>query len=112
MNADSTSSDAHGLLHQVKTLIVETLMLPNSPADIGDDQPLFGPGGLGLDSVDALQLVVALDKTFGLKIKDAGEAQVILKSAASIAAAVQGHTRSVVAGQPIPPSEGTRDSSP
>ena len=49
-------------------MMVENLMLQVPAAEIGDEQPLFGPGGLGLDSVDALQLVVALDKTFGLKI--------------------------------------------
>ena len=47
---------------QVKTLIVENLMLQVTTAEIGDDQPLFGPGSLGLDSVDALQLVVSLSR--------------------------------------------------
>ena len=64
-------------------------MLQTPAAEIGDDQPLFGPGSLGLDSVDALQLVVALDKTFGLKIADPAEAKQILHSVNSIAQAVQ-----------------------
>jgi len=55
---------------RIKQLLVENLMLQITADEIGDDQALFGPGGLGLDSVDALQLVVALDKTFGLKIPD------------------------------------------
>ena len=82
-------SDATALKAQIKAMMVENLMLQVSVAEIGDDQPLFGPGSLGLDSVDALQLVVALDKTFGLKIADPAEAKQILHSVNSIARAVQ-----------------------
>nr|UXE45810.1 acyl carrier protein [uncultured bacterium] len=82
---DETSS----LREQIKALIVENLMLQVTAADIGNDQPLFGPGSLGLDSVDALQLVVALDKTFGLKIADPAAAKQILQSVNSIVQAVQ-----------------------
>jgi len=60
--------------------------------EIGDDQPLFGAGSLGLDSVDALQLVVALDKTFGLKIADPAAAKQILQSVNTIAEAVRQNT--------------------
>ena len=49
------------LKKRIKEMMVENLMLKISPAEIGDDQRLFGPNSLGLDSVDALQLVVALD---------------------------------------------------
>lgn len=73
---------------ELKALMVETLMLQTPAAEIGDDQPLFGPGGLGLDSVDALQLVVALDKNYGLKITDAEAAKGVLHSVAAMAAAV------------------------
>ncbi len=69
--------------------MAENLMLQAPAAEIADDQPLFGPGSLGLDSVDALQLVVALDKTFGLKIADPAAAKQILHSVNSIAQAVQ-----------------------
>jgi acyl carrier protein len=51
---------------QIKQMLVENLMLQTTAAEIADDLPLFGPGGLGLDSVDALQLVVALEKNYGL----------------------------------------------
>jgi len=47
---------------QIKHLLVENLMLQSKAEEIADDLPLFGPGSLGLDSVDALQIVVALDK--------------------------------------------------
>ena len=63
-------SDATALKAQIKAMMVENLMLQVTASEIADDQLLFGPGSLGLDSVDALQLVVALDKTFGLKIAD------------------------------------------
>lgn len=81
--------DANALREQIKKLMVENLMLQVTAADIKDDTPLFGPGGLGLDSVDALQLVVALDKNFGLKIRDPEAAKAILRDVNSIAAAVQ-----------------------
>ena len=48
---------------EIKQLLIENLMLQITAEEIGDEQPLFGPGSIGLDSVDALQLVVALDKT-------------------------------------------------
>jgi acyl carrier protein len=76
------------LKQRIKQMLVENLMLQITPEEIGDDQALFGPGGLGLDSVDALQLVVALDKTFGLKIPDPASAKQVLQSVNSIAAAV------------------------
>lgn len=76
---------------QIKRMMVENLMLKVAPEDIGDDLPLFGPGGLGLDSVDALQLVVALDKNYGLKISDAEAAKGILQNVNGITAAIQEH---------------------
>ena len=76
---------------QLKRLIVENLMLQVGAAEIADDQPLFGPGSLGLDSVDALQLVVALDKNYGLKIPDPAAARTTLQSVNSMAAAVEAH---------------------
>jgi acyl carrier protein len=69
--------------------MVENLMLQINAAEIADDLPLFGPGGLGLDSVDALQLVVALDKNFGLKIPDPAAAKQVLQSVNTIADAVK-----------------------
>jgi len=79
------------LKQEIKRLMVENLMLQVSPEEISDDQPLFGPGGLGLDSVDALQLVVAIDKTYGLKIPDPETARQILQNVNSITATVAKH---------------------
>src|ERR1044072_6964170 len=81
--------DTNTLKAQIKNLMVENLMLQVTAQDIGDELPLFGPGSLGLDSVDALQLVVALDKNFGLKIRDPEVARVILQNVNSIVQAVQ-----------------------
>jgi acyl carrier protein len=73
---------------QIKRMLVENLMLQINPEEIGDDQPLFGPGSLGLDSVDALQLVVALDKNYSLKITDPETARGILQTVNSIVHAI------------------------
>ena len=81
--------DANSLKDRIRSLMIENLMLQVSPAEIKDELPLFGPGGLGLDSVDALQLVVALEKNFGLKIRDPEAAKKILQNVNSIAEAVQ-----------------------
>ncbi len=78
----------------IKGMLVENLMLKIAPADIPDDQPLFGPGSLGLDSIDALQIVVALEKTYGLKIPDPAKAKDILANVNAIAAAVAAHEAS------------------
>ena len=79
------------LILQIKQLLIENLMLQLTAEEIGDQQPLFGPESVGLDSVDALQVVVALDKTFGLKIQDPEAAKQILQSVHTIAEAVVHH---------------------
>jgi acyl carrier protein len=84
--------DPNELKQKIKELMVENLMLQITAAEIGDDLPLFGPGSLGLDSVDALQLVVALDKQFGLKIRDPQAAREILRTVDTIAQAVRQKT--------------------
>jgi acyl carrier protein len=56
------------LLHELKCLVVQALHLEDLRAeDIGDDTPLFSDDGLGLDSIDALELGVALQKKYQLK---------------------------------------------
>ena len=57
------------LNHQIKQLIIDSLALEDiTPADIDDNAPLFGDEGLGLDSVDALELGLAVQKTFGFQL--------------------------------------------
>ena len=86
--------DTAALKQDIKRLMVENLMLQVPPEEIGDAQPLFGPGSVGLDSVDALQLVVALDKAYGLKIGDSEIAKRTLFSVDTMAAAVAAHQKS------------------
>ena len=57
------------LAPRVKELIVRRLKLEIDPASIQDDAPLFGEG-LGLDSIDALELVLGLEQEFGIKVED------------------------------------------
>ena len=82
-------NNAAELKTQIKLLLVENLMLQTSAEEIADDLPLFGPGSLGLDSVDALQIVVALDKNYGLKIPNPEAAKTILQSVNTIVAALE-----------------------
>ncbi len=79
------------LKQDIKRLMVDNLMLQFSAEEIGDEQPLFGPESLGLDSVDALQLVVALDKLYGLKIPNPEVAREVLRNVSSIASALAAH---------------------
>lgn len=64
------------LKSEIKKLIVESLELEDlNPGDIGDDVPLFSEDGLGLDSIDALELGIALRKKYQLRI-DTGDSGV------------------------------------
>jgi acyl carrier protein len=77
------------LRRKIKEVMVEELMLDFEAAEIADETAIFGAGGLGLDSVDALQLVVAIEKHFGLKIADAEKAKGVLQSVETIATAIE-----------------------
>ena len=66
------------LEQEIKTLIVDALMLDDvAPESIDSDAPLFG-SGLGLDSIDALELAMALDKKYGIRLRadDEGNKQI------------------------------------
>jgi len=76
------------LRDEIRGLVVETLMLSTPAVELTDERPLFGPEGLGLDSVDALQLVVALDKHYGVKITDQEVARQTLQNVSTMAKAV------------------------
>lgn len=67
-------------------MLVSSLMLKVSPADIADDALLFSPEGLALDSIDALELAVAIDKNFGVATPSAEVARTAFVSVNTIAA--------------------------
>lgn len=69
---------------KIKEMLVRRLKLTTKPEQIGDDTPLFG-GGLSLDSIDALEIVVGLQKEFGVQIADKAAAEKILASVNTIA---------------------------
>jgi acyl carrier protein len=81
------------LAQDIKQMMVENLMLQITADEIGDEQALFGPGSLGLDSVDALQLVVALDKKYGFKIPDPDAARQVLQSVKTMTDSVAAHLK-------------------
>lgn len=71
---------------RLKTIIVETLKLDDVRAeDIPDDEPLFNSPRFGLDSIDALELVVRLEKEFGVKIGSSEESRRALATVATLA---------------------------
>ncbi len=73
------------LISKVKQMIIESLRIEGmSPDEIETDAPLFGEG-LGLDSIDALQLVVAMEKTFGVVVPDAATGTKVFASVRSMA---------------------------
>lgn len=69
----------------VKEMLVKRLKLKIDPESIKDDVPLFGDSGLGLDSIDALELVVGLQKEYGVVINDKAVAERVLVSVNTIA---------------------------
>jgi acyl carrier protein len=69
---------------RIKEMLVKSLMLQTTAEEIGDDLPLFGPGGLGLDSIDALELVVSMEKTFGVGVPNSEVAAKALRTVNTI----------------------------
>lgn len=71
---------------RIKKMMVESLMLKVQPESIGDDTLLFAPDGLGLDSIDALELAVSIEKTFGVATPSAEVAREAFVSVNTVAA--------------------------
>ncbi len=77
------------LRRKLKELLIERLKFEDlTPDDIPDDEPLFA-GGLGLDSIDALEIVVMLESEFGIKVKNEGSARDSFRSIATLAEFVE-----------------------
>ena len=78
------------LMLEVKNEIIEALNLEHmTPEDLGDDDPLFGADGLGLDSIDALELIVLLEKKYGIKLQDPKDGKKVFKSVRVMADYIQ-----------------------
>jgi len=79
------------LIPKVKQMIIDSLRIEGmSPDEIENDAPLFGEG-LGLDSIDALQLVVAMEKDFGVVVPDAATGTKVFASVRSMADYIAEH---------------------
>ena len=79
------------LILELKTKIIEVLNLEEmTPEDIDTDSPLFG-AGIGLDSIDALELIVLLEKSYGIKLANPSEGKAIFKNICTIAEYVKEH---------------------
>ena len=79
------------LMNKLKSQIIEQLSLHHlQPKDIGDDQPLFVEG-LGLDSIDALELIVLLQQQYNIKISNAEDGPRVFRSVRTIAEYIQEH---------------------
>ncbi len=75
---------------RLKNLIIATLKLDGArPEDIPDDEPLIGSSRFGLDSLDALELVLAIEKEFGVKIGSSEESRAALGSVNTLAAYIR-----------------------
>jgi acyl carrier protein len=84
---------SESLIEPVKQLIIDALRIEGmAPADIDSDAPLFGEG-LGLDSIDALQLVVAMEKEYGVVVPDAATGTTVFQSVRSMAAHIAEHRK-------------------
>jgi len=81
------------LILKLKQEIIEVLNLEGmKPEDIPDQSPLFGDG-LGLDSIDALELIVLLEKNYGIKISDPSEGKTIFASIETMAKYITEHRK-------------------
>jgi acyl carrier protein len=76
------------LIPRVKAGIIKQLNLDTTPEGLDEDMALFGEG-LGLDSIDALELIVMIDRDYGIKIGDPKEARKIFQSVRVLAEYIQ-----------------------
>jgi len=67
-------------LDDIRTLLIDNCMLRVRPEEIEGQTLLFGPGSLGLDSIDALQLTVGIEKSYGIAIRDPAVAREAFQS--------------------------------
>ena len=81
------------LIEKLKREIIEALNLEDlEPGDIDKDAPLFGDG-LGLDSIDALELIVLLEKNYGIKLQDPKDGKKVFYSVQTMADYIQANQK-------------------
>ena len=78
----------NALVEEIKLLLLSELNLHRTPEELDPQAPLFGKGGLGLDSLDALQIATAIEEKYGVRIPEGKEAHPIFQNIASLAAHV------------------------
>ena len=82
-NLDQTKRE---LMDEVKGKLIEELNLEEiTPEDIDTEAPLFGDEGLGLDSIDALEIILILEREYGIKIENPSEGKQIFYSVRTLA---------------------------
>jgi len=87
----SPMPETEQLIADLKRHIVETLELEDVPPEqIGSDEPLFREG-LGLDSIDAVELVVMIEKNYGIKMRKMAETRAAFESVRTLAAFIESH---------------------
>lgn len=80
------------LIQNIKEQLIEVLNLEDiSVEEIETDMALFGDDGLGLDSIDALEIILLLEKEYGIKLKDPAAAKPIFYSVNTLAEFIQGN---------------------
>ncbi len=92
-----TDASRTELKQRIKAILVERLKLDRTPETIGDDEPLFGGEGLGLDSIDALELVLGVEQEFGVKIENEEVGMEALSSVSGLAEFIVAKKPSLVA---------------
>ena len=81
------------MITELKKHIIEVLNLEDlQPEDIDNDAPLFGEG-LGLDSIDALELIVMMEKNYGIRVKDPSAGKEVFKSVNTMAAFIEANRK-------------------
>lgn len=80
------------LIEKLKAQLIEALNLEEiTPEDIDPEAPLFGDDGLGLDSIDALEIILLLDKDYGIKLKNPAEGKQVFHSVKTMADYIREH---------------------
>jgi len=92
-----TDASRSQLKTRIKEILVDRLKLDRTPESIGDDEPLFGGEGLGLDSIDALELVLGVEQEFGVKIENEEVGMEALSSVSGLAEFIVSKNPSLVA---------------